>query len=116
VEAFAQFGSDNDASTQHTLHRGVRLMELNKQQQYAPLPIEYQVIFMYAGMRGFLDKVPVSRIRTFEQTLIAQLTTTHRALVQELREARQISSQLDTQLQQFFEGTTFAELHTLSSV
>ena len=59
VQAFSQFGSDLDATTQQQLHRGVRLTEMLKQNQYLPLTVEYQVVIIYAGMRGYLDKVTV---------------------------------------------------------
>ncbi|VDP44512.1 unnamed protein product [Soboliphyme baturini] len=67
VAAFAQFGSDLDASTQQLLNRGVRLTELLKQGQYVPMPIEEQIIVIYAGVRGYLDKLDPSKITTFEQ-------------------------------------------------
>jgi F-type H+/Na+-transporting ATPase subunit alpha len=62
LAAFAQFGSDLDASTQRQLNRGERLMELLKQPQYNPFAVYQQVIMIYAGSRGYLDNVPVSNI------------------------------------------------------
>jgi F-type H+-transporting ATPase subunit alpha len=66
LEAFAQFGSDLDAATQKQLARGARLVEVLKQPQYAPMPMEYQVMSIYAATNGHLDDVPVARIRAFE--------------------------------------------------
>lgn len=70
VEAFAQFGSDLDATTQGVLNRGVRLIELLKQGQYDPLPLEYQVVLIYAGMRGYLDRLDVSLVENFQKVIL----------------------------------------------
>merc|ERR1712199_64625 len=67
MAAFAQFGSDLDASTQQLLNRGSKLTELIKQKQYVPMPSEEQVCVLYAGVRGYLDKVPTNEIAKFEQ-------------------------------------------------
>jgi F-type H+-transporting ATPase subunit alpha len=66
LAAFAQFGSDLDKSTQEQLNRGARLVEILKQPQYEPLPVERQVAIIYAGTNGYLDKVAVSDVRAFE--------------------------------------------------
>ena len=71
MAAFAQFGSDLDASTQRLLNRGARLTELLKQGQYAPMPFEEQVVSIFAGVNGFLDKVPVKDVTRFEGSLLA---------------------------------------------
>jgi proton translocating ATP synthase F1 alpha subunit len=63
LEAFAQFGSDLDASTQFLLNRGARLTELLKQNQYCPLSVEHMVVIIYSGVNGFLDKIPVNKVR-----------------------------------------------------
>ena len=70
VAAFAQFGSDLDAATQFTLKRGERLTELLKQGQFCPLPFEVQVLVIYAGTKGYLDKMDVSDIPAYEEGLI----------------------------------------------
>merc|ERR1712110_785090 len=67
VAAFAQFGSDLDAATQQLLNRGEKLTELLKQKQYVPMPVEEQVCVLYAGVRGYLDKVLTSEISAFEE-------------------------------------------------
>ena len=66
VAAFAQFGSDLDAATQQLLNRGEKLTELLKQKQYVPMPAEEQVCVLYAGVRGYLDKVATNEIGKFE--------------------------------------------------
>jgi F-type H+-transporting ATPase subunit alpha len=75
MEAFAQFGSDLDASTQKLLARGQRLTELLKQPQYSPLQTEEEVLVIYAGVKGYLDKLPVGKIRAFEDALLQQART-----------------------------------------
>jgi F-type H+-transporting ATPase subunit alpha len=73
MEAFAQFASDLDASTQRLLARGVRLTELLKQAQYRPMPVEEQVVAIYAGVRGYLDKLPVNKVTEFEERLLSEV-------------------------------------------
>lgn len=107
VEAFSQFGSDLDAITQHTLNRGSKLIELLKQKQYAPIPIEYQVLILYAGMRGYLDKISISNIKTFEMSLVNLLTTKYQSFLEEIQSTKQISEDLEKQLQLFFKNETF---------
>ena len=77
VAAFAQFGSDLDASTLDLLNRGARLQELLKQPQYQPLPIEEQVVIIFAGVRGFLDKVDLAHIKKYEQGWVDYVKATH---------------------------------------
>lgn len=107
VEAFAQFGSDLDAITQHTLNRGAKLIELLKQKQYSPLPIEYQVIIVYAGMRGFLDTISINTIKKFENSLIDLLSTKYQSFTKEIQTTKQISADLEKQLYEFFRLETF---------
>lgn len=75
LAAFAQFGSDLDAATQRQLSRGERLMELLKQPQYSPWPLEHQVMLIYAGSRGYLDKVPVREISRWEREFVRYVDT-----------------------------------------
>ncbi|MDB9728066.1 F0F1 ATP synthase subunit alpha, partial [Amylibacter sp.] len=77
MAAFAQFGSDLDASTQQLLARGERLTELLKQPQYSPLTTAEQVLVIYAGTKGYLDKIEVSRVRAFEDGLLNFARTSH---------------------------------------
>ena len=84
MAAFAQFGSDLDASTQALLNRGARLTELLKQPQYSPLTNAEQVIVIYAGTKGYLDKTPVSEITSFEKNLVNYLRSEGKAVVDEL--------------------------------
>ena len=79
MAAFAQFGSDLDASTQRLLNRGSRLTELLKQPQYSPLTNAEQVVVIYAGTHGYLDKLPVSDVGRFERGLLSHLRTSEAA-------------------------------------
>jgi F-type H+-transporting ATPase subunit alpha len=85
LEAFASIGSDLDAVSQATLDRGYRLTELLKQGLNSPLPVEEQVVVLYAGTRGYLDKVPVSDVRRFESELLDLFRTQNRGLLEDVR-------------------------------
>src|SRR5258705_5572919 len=77
MAAFAQFGSDLDAATQRLLNRGARLTELLKQPQFSPLRIEEQVASIFAGVNGYLDKLPVAKVGEFERGFLALLRSQH---------------------------------------
>jgi len=85
MAAFAKFGSDLDVATQRQLARGERLTELLKQPQYSPLAVEEQVVSVYAGTRGYLDKVPVSQVGRFEAELLAHMHAKHQDILDEIR-------------------------------
>ncbi len=85
MAAFAKFGSDLDAATQRMLARGERLTELLKQPQYSPLSVEEQVAVIYAGTRGYLDKIPTNQVSRFERELLAHLHTKHQAMLDKIR-------------------------------
>lgn len=98
VAAFAQFGSDLDAATQQLLSRGVRLTELLKQGQYAPMAVEEQVAVIFAGVRGFLDKVDPSRITTFEKEFLAHIRSSQQELLKQIREAGKLTDETEAKL------------------
>jgi len=98
VAAFAQFGSDLDAATQQLLNRGVRLTELLKQGQYVPYATEEQVVIIYAGVRGHLDKVDPSAITKFEKEFVQHIRATQQDLLKIIREEGQITPQTDEKL------------------
>ena len=112
VAAFAQFGSDLDASTQYLLKRGERLTEMLKQGQYQPMPIERQVIIVYAATKGYLDKLNVPDIAAYEASLQQEIEP---ALLSAIRDQKQISDELQGKLKQFFEGFTSRFLATRSA-
>lgn len=100
VAAFAQFGSDLDAATQQLLNRGVRLTELLKQGQYVPMAVEDQIAVIYSGVRGHLDKMDPSQITKFEAAFTEHLKASHQGLLDNIREAGQISDDVDAKLKE----------------
>lgn len=100
VAAFAQFGSDLDAATQQLLSRGVRLTELLKQGQYSPMAIEEQVAVIYAGVRGYLDKLEPSKITKFESVFLSHVVSQHQSLLGNIRSDGKISEQSDAKLKE----------------
>ncbi|KAG5195716.1 hypothetical protein R6Z07F_018300 [Ovis aries] len=100
VAAFAQFGSDLDAATQQLLSRGVRLTELLKQGQYSPMAIEEQVAVIYAGVRGYLDKLEPSKITKFENAFLSHVISQHQTLLGKIRTDGKISEEADAKLKE----------------
>ena len=99
LQAFASFGSDLDKATQQQLSRGERLVEILKQSQYAPLPVERQVAILFAGTRGFLDSVSLSDVASYEQELYQFLDTRHSAMVDRLGKEKALSEELGAELE-----------------
>jgi F-type H+-transporting ATPase subunit alpha len=95
VAAFAQFGSDLDAVTQQLLNRGEKLTELLKQKQYVPMPVEEQACILFAGVKGYLDKIQTSEIEKFETLFRAHLKGKHQNILTEIKTAGKISDKLD---------------------
>jgi F-type H+-transporting ATPase subunit alpha len=85
LEAFAKFGSDLDAATRLTIERGRRNTEVLKQDQYSPVPVEEQVAIIAASTRGYLDKVPVPKVREFEKAFLERMRISHRDVLDNLR-------------------------------
>jgi F-type H+/Na+-transporting ATPase subunit alpha len=94
MAAFAQFGSDLDATTQRLLNRGARLTELLKQAQFSPLRVEEQVAVIFAGVSGYLDDLPVNKVGEFEQGFLTLLRSDHKVLLDEIREKRELDDTL----------------------
>jgi F-type H+/Na+-transporting ATPase subunit alpha len=90
MAAFAQFGSDLDASTQKLLNRGARLTELLKQKQFSPLPFEEQTASIFAGTNGYLDGIPVSDVTRFEDAMLADLRANHADVLKGIRDSRDL--------------------------
>jgi F-type H+-transporting ATPase subunit alpha len=102
VAAFAQFGSDLDAATQYLLNRGARLTEVLKQPQYSPIPIEKQIVVIYAAVKGYLDQIPISSINQYEHELLKSIDPNIlSAIIQQKNITEQINSQLATFCQKF---------------
>jgi F-type H+-transporting ATPase subunit alpha len=94
LAAFAQFGSDLDKSTQAQLTRGARLVEILKQPQYEPLPVEKQVAIIFAGTNGYLDAIPISEIRSFETELYSYLDARHPQILKGIATKKQLDDEL----------------------
>jgi len=99
MAAFAQFGSDLDASTQRLLNRGARLTELLKQDQFAPLPVEEQVVSIFAGVRGYLDGIPVASVTRFEQEFMSEIRARHSGILDSIRSSKELTPDVEKQLQ-----------------
>ncbi len=100
MAAFAQFASDLDASTQKLLARGARLTELLKQPQYAPMPVEEQVVSIFAGVNGFLDAIDVKSIGKFETQFMALVKAKHADVIDAVRKDREIKPETDKKLRE----------------
>ena len=104
MAAFAQFASDLDPATQRLLARGERLTELLKQGQYAPLPVEEQVVSIFAGVRGYLDKINVGDVTRFEQGLLLEIKANGVELLAKIRDEQELSESTDKELASFVEA------------
>ncbi len=100
LAAFAQFGSDLDKSTQAQLDRGVRLVELLKQPQFAPMSLAKEVVVLFAGTRGFIDKYEVEKVRAYEQQLLSFVESKYPQLLQEIEDQKVISPELEKKLKE----------------
>ena len=98
LAAFAQFGSDLDAKTQAQIDRGKRIVEIFKQRQYDPIPVEIQVVVIWAAQNGYLDQVPVARVKEFQNKLTEYFTTRKSQLLAEIGREKEISEALKAEL------------------
>ena len=104
MAAFAQFASDLDASTQQLLARGARLTELLKQPQFKPVPVEEQVLALFAGVRGYLDKLEIGKIGRFESQLLMELKSREPGIIDAVRADREIKPDVEKKLIAFLDG------------
>ncbi len=104
MAAFAQFGSDLDAATQRLLNRGARLVELLKQGQFSPLKTEEQVAVIYAGVKGYLDKIEVNQVRNFEEGLLSLLHSKHSEILSSIAKEKALSEEVEGKLKGVIEG------------
>jgi len=98
MEAFAQFASDLDATTQKMLARGSRLTELLKQAQFSPLPVEEQVVSIFAGTRGYLDTIAVKDVVRFERELLSNVRAKHADILDAIRTDKELKKDTDAKL------------------
>jgi len=110
MAAFAQFGSDLDASTQRLLNRGARLTELLKQKQFSPLPFEEQTASIFAGTNGYLDSLPVNAVTRYEEAMLSDLRNNHADLLKGIRDTKDLGDDLKAKLKDALDafGKTFA--------
>ena len=106
MAAFAQFASDLDASTQQLLARGARLTELLKQPQFKPVPVEEQVVTLFAGVRGYLDKLDIGKIGRYEAQLLVELKLREPTIIDSVRADREIKPDIEKKLIAFLDAFT----------
>jgi F-type H+-transporting ATPase subunit alpha len=104
LEAFAAFASDLDPVSRAQLDRGARLVELLKQPQYSPMPVERQVVSVWAGTGGYLDDVPVDEVRRFEDEFLDYVQRSHEGVYASIRETGELSDDTATTLKDAIEG------------
>src|SRR5512138_2961059 len=104
MAAFAQFGSDLDATTQRLLNRGARLTELLKQPQFSPLKMEEQVVVIYAGVNGYLDPLPVAKVREFENGLLSLLRSKNADILEDVRKTGDLTDATAAKLKGVVDG------------
>ena len=100
MAAFAQFGSDLDASTQQLLNRGARLTELLKQAQYSPMTVAEQVVSIFSGVNGYLDKIAVGDVSRFEQTFVADMHAKHKDVMDAIANEGKVSDETKSKLKE----------------
>jgi len=98
LEAFAKFGSDLDKQTQQQLARGQRMVQLLRQPQYAPLPVEQQISLIFLGVRGYLDRIPVTEIARAESEFHAFMQSQHEDLLRDIRDQKELTPEIDERL------------------
>ena len=103
MAAFAQFGSDLDATTQRQIARGSRLVEILKQDQYAPLTVAKQVLIIYAGTNGFVDHLPVGALKKYERELYAFVESSYPDLLPEILKKRELDEELRGKIKKILE-------------
>jgi F-type H+-transporting ATPase subunit alpha len=104
MESFAQFGSDLDASTQKLIQHGLKLTEILKQLQYSPFVMEEQVISLYAGVRGYLEKISPSNVKKFEQELITDIHLKEEGILRAIRQEKDLSKETEEKLKLYLEN------------
>uniref|UniRef100_UPI004072FDC4 ATPase Hybrid F1 with the ancestral core domains Chain A n=1 Tax=Bacillus sp. (strain PS3) TaxID=2334 RepID=UPI004072FDC4 len=98
LQAFAQFASDLDEATRAQLERGQRMTEILKQPQYSPMPVEKQVVIIYAGTNGYLDDIPVEKVKEFEDGFLEYIESKHPDILEEIREKKALDDELEEKL------------------
>ena len=105
LAVFAQFGSDLDEATKRQLNKGDRLSEMLKQKQYSPVPVEKQVVILYAGINEYLDKVPVNKVYEYEEKLYTYIEAKHPEIFKDIKEKKEMTAEIEAKLKHVL--TTF---------
>jgi F-type H+-transporting ATPase subunit alpha len=95
LEAISKFGSDLDKSTQRTLAKGARLVELLKQGQYAPVPVEKQVVSIYYGTKGYMDEIPVKDVKRFEKEVLEFIEVKYKQIFDSIKKDKDVNKETD---------------------
>jgi len=95
LESFAKFGSDLDKSTQRTLAKGARLVELLKQGQYTPVPVEKQVVSIYYATKGFMDEIPVKDVKRFEKEVLEFIEVKYKQIFDSIKKDKDVSKETE---------------------
>lgn len=106
LEAFTKFGSDLDKATLQQLTRGARLVEILKQGQYTPYPVEKQVAIIFAGTNGYLDEIPVPHIARYEKEFLETMEMKHRDILDSIAASGEINDENTSKLKQILEDFT----------
>jgi F-type H+-transporting ATPase subunit alpha len=106
MAAFSQFASDLDQSTQQLLARGARLTELLKQPQYAPVPVEEQVVSIFAGVNGYTDTIDINKVSEFETRLLEKIRSKGKTILDAIRTERELSKDTTSKLTKFLDDFT----------
>jgi F-type H+/Na+-transporting ATPase subunit alpha len=114
LEAFAKFGSDLDKSTTQQLTRGQRLVEILKQKQYSPVPVEKQVVIIYAGTQGYLDSVPVDLVKKYEADFMGEMESLHKDILEGIKTTNEMSEENKTKLDSVLKDFTERFLSAIS--
>ena len=104
MAAFSQFASDLDPATQRLLARGARLTEMLKQGQFAPCPVEEQVVSIFAGVRGYLDKIEVKDVTRFDAAMLDELRANGQDILHSIRDEKELSEETEGKLKSFLDG------------
>ncbi len=117
LASFAQFGSDLDKATRAKLTRGERLVELLKQDQYHPMPLEEQVVAIYVAVKGYLDSMPIEHVRNFEGELLDRLRTEKKEVLEDIREKQKVEEETENKLKEAIDAfkEEFVKQHGLES-
>lgn len=106
LEAFAKFGSDLDKATQAQLRRGERLVEILKQKQYSPMPIENQVMVIYAATKGFMDEIPVSHVTRYQNDLLQEVENMHPGILESIRDTKDLTKENTEKMEEVLKAFT----------